>query len=145
MWEFYRNYSICAQRVSFSLRQAEQWIAKSQKTYWTLSLAPVIMSELCQCYVSSIFSLWNYISVRNKPDDEAEICTIVVLVVESRQVAGIYFYPVGKSESVVYIVCIYEFTLHSDCGSKWDPSLTLHAHTHCCVCGRGIGWQVQDI
>ena len=71
--------------------------------------------------------------------------TLFMLMVGSRQVTDTYFNPLGKSGSVVFTVCMYEFTLHSDCGSKWDPSLTLHAHTRCCVCRRRIGWQVQDI
>lgn len=43
---------------------------------------------------------------------------LVVQVVESRQVANIYFHPVGESESVVYTVSIYESTLRRDCSSK---------------------------
>lgn len=43
---------------------------------------------------------------------QKKISTKVMLPVVSRQVWSIhFFYPVGKSESVVYTVCIYESTL----------------------------------
>lgn len=46
--------------------------------------------------------------------------TVVVLVAENiyELQTSTVFYPLGKSESVNYTVCIHKSTLHSDCSSK---------------------------
>lgn len=68
----------------------------------------------CLTFVSVDFS--SHCEIIFQSDDEAKICTVDVLVVDKLRTS--IFNPVGKSEAVVYTVCIYESTLHSDCGNK---------------------------